>query len=322
MASMSLFDEVMRAEERVRAHVRETPVEPSDVLGALGNCTVHLKCENFQRTGSFKFRGAISKILALSEAERSRGVVTASTGNHGLAVSLAARLLGIPATIYHPVDASKTKLEGIGALGATPVAFGEDCVLCEGEARAHVQREGLAYVSPYNDIQVAAGQGTLAVELSRQLDGVDAVFVSVGGGGLISGVGAFLKQWQPHVQVYGCSPVNSAVMLHSLASEDLLEMTSLPTLSDGTAGGVEAGSITHGYCQSLIDHPVFVSEAEIAEAMRLVIGRHHMLVEGAAGAAVAGFLQKAPELKGKRVVIVLCGANLGVETLREVLCVS
>ena len=155
MASMSLFDEVMRAEERVRAHVRETPVEPSDVLGALGNCTVHLKCENFQRTGSFKFRGAISKILALSEAERSRGVVTASTGNHGLAVSLAARLLGIPATIYHPVDASKTKLEGIGALGATPVAFGEDCVLCEGEARAHVQREGLAYVSPYNDIQVA-----------------------------------------------------------------------------------------------------------------------------------------------------------------------
>jgi len=319
---MRLYDAVMRAESRVRGHVRETPVEPSVLLGVRGNCTVHLKCENFQRTGSFKFRGAISKLLALPEDVRRRGVVTASTGNHGLAVSLASQILGNPATIYHPLAAAAVKLAGISALGATTIATGEDCVLCEAEAREHARREGLAYISPYNDLQVAAGQGTLAVELSRQLDGVDAIFVSVGGGGLVAGIGSFLKQWQPQAEVYGCSPENSAVMLHSLDADGLLEMASLPTLSDGTAGGVEAGSITYGLCKEIIDHSVFVSEAEIASAMRLVIGTHHMLVEGAAGAAVAGFLQKADELAGKRVVIVLCGANLGLDTLREVLCAS
>ena len=316
---MGLYDEVMKAEARVRAHVRTTPVEPSIILGERGNCTVHLKCENFQRTGSFKFRGAISKLLALSDDARQRGVVAASTGNHGLAVSLASQILGNPATIYHPVDASQAKLQGIRALGADTVGYGEDCLLCETAAQEHVREQDLVYVSPYNDEQVAAGQGTLAVELSRQLDGVDAVFVSVGGGGLVSGIGAFLKEWQPHAQIYGCSPTNSAVMLHSLAADRLLDMASLPTLSDGTAGGVEAGSITFDHCRQVIDHSVFVSEEEIAAAMRLIISKHHMLIEGAAGAAVAGFLQKADELAGKRVVIVLCGANVGPETVKAVL---
>ncbi len=315
---MGLYDEVLRAEERVRPHVRETPVELSIPLGERGKCTVYLKCENFQRTGSFKFRGAISKLASLPDEIRERGVVAASTGNHGLAVSLASQILGNPATIFHPVNASEAKLEGIRALGAETVGFGDDCVLCEAAAQDHVRDAGLVYISPYNDAQVAAGQGTLAVELSRQLDGVDAVFVSVGGGGLVSGVGAFLKKWQPHVQIYGCSPTNSAVMLHSLAADRLLELESLPTLSDGTAGGVEAGSITYELCRQIIDHAVFVSEEQIAAAMRLVIGKHHMLIEGAAGVAVAGFLQRAEELEGKRVVIVLCGANVGLETLRVV----
>ena len=316
---MRIHDAILEAEARIRPHVRRTPVEPSSVLSR-GGCTVHLKCENFQRTGSFKFRGAMSKLSALPEAARKRGVVSASTGNHGLAVALASQILGNPATIYHPVGASASKLEGIRALGAHTIAFGEDCVLCEAEARAHVRREGLTYISPYNDLEVVAGQGTVGVELSRQLDGLDAVFVSVGGGGLVAGVGHALKAWAPGVRVYGCSPANSAVMLHSLESGRLLDLPSLPTLSDGTAGGVEAGSITYGLCAQVVDTPVLVSEAEIAEAMRRVIGTHHMLIEGAAGVAVAGFLQRAHELEGARVAIVLCGANLGLETLKEVLC--
>ena len=316
---MGLYDEVLKAEERVRPHARETPVEPSILLGKLGKCSVWLKCENFQRTGSFKFRGAISKLVALPDRMRERGVVAASTGNHGLAVSLASQILGNPAVIYHPTDAAESKLEGIRALGARTVAYGDDCVLCETAAQEYVAAEDLVYVSPYNDIQVAAGQGTLAVELSRQLEGVDALFVSVGGGGLVAGLGAFLKRWQPQIEIYACSPTNSAVMLHSLATDHILKMESLPTLSDGTAGGVEAGSITYELCKDVIDHAVFVSEDEIASAMRLIIGKHHMLIEGAAGAAVAGFLQKAEDLEGKRVVIVLCGANIGAETLKAVL---
>ena len=314
-----LCTEVLRAAERVTGHVRETPLEPSTVLSALGQCDVFLKCENLQHTGSFKFRGAFNKLSTLAPEARERGVVSASTGNHGLAVSLASKMLGNPATIYHPEDAAPTKLDGIRALGATTVGHGLDCVLCEAAAQVYVEESGLTYISPYNDPQVAAGQGTLAVELSKQIDGVDAVFVSVGGGGLISGIGAFIRKWQPEAKVYGCSPINSAVMLHSLAEEALLELPSIPTLSDGTAGGVETGSVTFPWCKEVIDHPVFVSEDEIAAAMRLVIGDHHMLIEGAAGAAVAGFLQRAHELAGKRVVIVLCGANVGLETLKEIL---
>ncbi|MFT5050958.1 MAG: threonine dehydratase [Chlamydiales bacterium] len=320
MSETELYAEIQHAAERIRAHVRETAVEPSALLaGRCAAASVHLKCENLQRTGSFKFRGALNRLLTMPAEDRARGVVAASTGNHGLAVAQSAQILGHPALIYHPTDAQETKLAGIRRLGAETRAHGQDCVECEAAARDHAAAKGLDYVSPYNDLQVVAGQGTIAVELQRQLEGVDAVFVSVGGGGLIAGIGTWLRRWQPQARLYGCSPTHSAVMLHSLAAGELLELESLPTLSDGTAGGVEAGSLTFELCQRVVDESVFVSEEEIAAALRCVVSEHHMLIEGAAATAVAGYLKVGRELAGKRVAILLCGANIASSTLKGLL---
>jgi len=311
---MDLASEVAAAEARIRPHVRETPLEPSPLLGE----GVWLKCENLQHTGSFKFRGALNKVLSLPGDERGL-VVTASTGNHGAAVARSAATVGGRAIVYVPEDADPGKLAGIRRLGAEIRPRGADCVETEAAARSFAEAEGLTYISPYNDPAVAGGQGTIAVELERQLGALDAVFVALGGGGLISGIGARLKATRPSCEVVACSPANSAVMHHSLIAGRILEMESAPTLADATAGGVEPGSITFAGCRAAVDRSLLVSEAEIAEAMRLVIGGHHLLIEGAAGVAVAAYRRVAAQYAGRRVAIVLCGANIGLEKLKRVL---
>jgi threonine dehydratase len=177
----------------------------------------------------------------------------------------------------------------------------------------------MTYISPYNDPQIVGGQGTIGAELVAQLDRIDAVFVSLGGGGLISGIAGYLKQARPGVQVIGCSPENSRVMIESVRAGAILDLPSLPTLSDGTVGGVEAGSITFDLCRQLVDSYVTVSEDEIAASLRDFIGAHHMLIEGSAAVAIAAFVRRAEEFAGKNVVIVLCGANISLETLCKVL---
>lgn len=316
---MQISEEIKSAEARIRKHVRLTPVEDAYALSADTDCNVILKLENFQKTGSFKLRGAFNKMLLLDEDIRSRGVVAASTGNHGAAVACAAAALDIPATVYVPTHADETKLKTIRAYGADIQAYGTDCVDAERQARAFSDDQNIAYVSPYNDVAVVAGQGSLGVELSNQIETIDAVFVSMGGGGLISGVGSYLKTINTKTEVVACSPANSCVMHQSLEAGELLDLPSEPTLSDGTAGGVEAGSITFGLCQSVVDHSVLVSEDEIAHAMRHVVSNHHVLIEGAAGAAVAGFLKERHRYVGKTVVILLCGANISMEVMKRVL---
>lgn len=316
---MNLPDEIREAEQRIRPFIRETPLERSLFLSHLGGASVHLKCENLQHTGSFKARGAMNKLLALSPSEREQGIVAASTGNHGAAVARSAAELGVPAIVYVPEDASPSKLENIRQRGAEVRHHGDDCVIAETFARAYADEHALPYVSGYNDAYVVAGQGTIGIELERQLDHIDAVFVALGGGGLISGIASYLKSLHPDVAVVGCSPENSKVMLESVRAGKILDLPSLPTLSDGSAGGVEPGSITFEWCRELIDEFVTVTEKEIAETLRTFIGAHHMLIEGAAAVAVAGYLLLQEQFKGKNVVIVLCGANIALETLRDVL---
>ena len=205
------------------------------------------------------------------------------------------------------------------ARGAAVKQVGDDCLLAESAAREEAAEQGLAYVSPYNDPEVVAGQGTLGRELHEQLEGIDAVFISMGGGGLISGVGNFLKAVRPGIEVVACSPANSCVMHQSLEAGELLDLPSEPTLSDGTAGGVEEGSITFELCQACIDRSVTVTEEEIAAAMKTVIGAHHTCIEGAAGVAAAAFLQDPDRYAGKDVAIVMCGANASIDVLKEVL---
>jgi threonine dehydratase len=312
--------QVLAAAERIGPYVRVTPLDHSLALSQQTGADVYLKLENQQYTGSFKVRGALSKLLALTAEQRAAGVVTASSGNHGAGVAFGLRQLGLPGVIFVPEHAAPTKVAAIRRYGGEVRFFGVDGVDTELFARQYADERGLTFISPYNDWDVVAGQGTIGLELAQQLPELDAVFVAVGGGGLISGIAGYLKAHaNKPVTVIGCQPENSAVMSASVAAGQILDMPSLPTLSDGTAGGIEPGAVTFELCRALVDQYVLVSEAEIGAAVRLAIETHHQLIEGAAGVAVAAFLKTAEQWHGKRVAIVLCGANISLEALRAVL---
>jgi threonine dehydratase len=316
---LNIVHEVEAAAIRIRPYLRRTYLEPSPVYSARTGANVWFKCENLQHTRSFKARGAVNKVMWLDDAARARGVTTASTGNHGAAVAFALGQLDARGIVFVPTTAHPAKVRMIEALGADVRAVGNDCVEAETVARQYADEHGMTYISPYNDPQIVGGQGTIGAELAAQLDRIDAVFVSLGGGGLISGIAGYLKQALPGVQVIGCSPENSRVMIESVRAGAILDLPSLPTLSDGTAGGVEAGAITFDLCRQLVDSYVTVTEDEIAASLRDFIGAHHMLIEGSAAVAIAAFVRRAEEFARKNVVIVLCGANISLETLCKVL---
>jgi len=311
--------EIQLAESRIRPRIRETILEHSLYLSRQSDANVYCKLENLQYTGSFKTRGAMNKVLSLTPEEQKRGVVTASTGNHGAAVAFSLNKLNASGIIFVPEIASPNKVEGIRRLGAEVRFFGQDCVEAEAHARQYASENQMTYISPYNDLQVAAGQGTIGVELASQLDMIDAVFVSLGGGGLISGIAGYLKSVHPDVKLVGCSPENSQVMIQSVKAGKILDLPSLPTLSDGTAGGLEPGAITFELCQALVDDYMTVTEDEIKESLLLFMQTHHMMIEGAAGVAIASYLKMKEQFKGKNVVIIICGANISLETLKEIL---
>jgi threonine dehydratase len=316
---MNLHTESIQAEQRIRPYIRETPLEPALALSQRGQSHVYLKLENLQPTGSFKLRGAMNKLLSLTPEQRAQGIVTASSGNHGAAVAYGLSRLGLQGQIFVPENASPVKVEMIRRFGAEVHPYGDDSGLTELYARDYAGQHGQVYISPYNDQHIIAGQGTIGVELARQLERIDAVFVTVGGGGLISGIAGYLKVTRPGIKVIGCLPENSPVMAESVKAGRIIEMESRPTLSDGSAGGIEPGAITFELCQKWVDDYMLVSEEEIKAAMRLVIESQHMLIEGAAGVAVAAYLKTAERFRAQNVVIVICGANISLETLKSIL---
>jgi threonine dehydratase len=310
--------EVLHAERRIRPHILETPVQSSPALSALSGAEVVIKAEHEQTTGSFKLRGAFNRLLTLPEDDRQRGVVAASSGNHGAAVAYACQALGIQATVYVPEGASPAKVGKIRSKGAAVVHYGTDGLDTELEARRVALETGMCYVSPYNDVAVMAGQGTLAVELHRQAGTLSRVYVAVGGGGLIGGMASYLAEVAPTVQIIGALPEASPVMAASVAAGRVIEMPTLPTLSDGTAGGMESDSVTFEVCRRLVHAWVTVSEDEIAGAMRLWATHHDGEIEGAAGVAMAACLRDAGRMDGARVGIVICGGNIAHDRWAEV----
>ncbi|MGB9090437.1 MAG: threonine/serine dehydratase [Pseudomonas farsensis] len=310
---LSLYEAISEAHEALRPQVSVTPLSHSAHLSALTQCQVYLKCEHLQHTGSFKFRGASNKLRLLPEAQRAAGVVTASSGNHGQGLTLAGKLLGVPVTVYTATTASKYKVDAIRALGAEVVSLDLDPLGVELEGGRQAELQGKPFVSPYNDPQVIAGQGTIGIELFQQQPELDAVFVAVGGGGLISGIGAALRALSPKTDIIGCWPQNAPTLQRSLEVGHIIEMLEDETLSDGTAGGVEPDSITFPLCQSLITRTVLVSEDEIKTAMRDVASGDRWIIEGAAAVAVAGMKKLAEQYRGKRVAVIICGRNITFE---------
>ena len=299
------------AEQRIRPHVRETPLKCSRGLSESSRANVFLKLDNHQEIGAFKIRGAANKLLSLPGEHAARGVVTASNGNHALAVATVGGKLGIPVEVFvsdHIDPLRRTRIESLGAQVCTVEG---DPLLAELEARREAERSNRVYVSPYNDFEIIEGQGTVAVEILRQLSlqRLDAVFVAVGGGGLIGGIGVHLNSVSPDTEIVACWPENSPALFECLRAGRIIEVPEKPTLSVSTAGGIEPGAITLELAQQVIDRSVLVTEAEILDAARRIYREDGEVIEGAAAVAVAAFLKTAADYVDRTVAIVICGGN-------------
>jgi threonine dehydratase len=304
---------------RVHDHAVVTPL--TGLAAATEECgtEILLKCEHQQKTGSFKVRGALAKLLSLSSDQRDRGVVAASSGNHGLGVAYALTTLGGKGIVCVPEHASPVKVAAIRRYGVEVRVMGREPAETESLARLLAAEARMSYISPYNDLDVIGGQGTVGEEIVLQLGGraVDAVVVAVGGGGLISGIGAAIKSELPGLRIIGASPVNDAALAASVRAGKVVQVDALPTISDGTAGGVEQGSITLPLCTELVDEWVLVTEPEIHPALRFMIDTEHQLIEGAAAMAIAAGLKAGHSSGGQAIVIVSCGANISSTALTE-----
>lgn len=307
-----------RAAARVADRVRHTPLHRSAAFSERLQADVWFKLENRQTTGSFKLRGAMNRLLTLTDEQRARGCVAASSGNHGAAVACAMQQLGVAGLIFVPEGTSPAKIEKIRHYGGKVERFGTDGLDTEQHAREYAAQHGMFYLSPYNDEAVVAGQGTIGVEILEQMPEVEVVFIAVGGGGLVGGVGAVLKEHNPDIRVVGCQPAASPVMSRSVEAGRILDLPSEPTLSDGTAGGIEDDAVTFPLNQAVVDDWVEVDEEQIAAAMKMYMDSEGDVIEGAAGVAIAGVLERAADVAGRKVVVVVCGGNVSQEVLASV----
>ena len=309
----------MEAHERTRDYLIPTPLEFSRYLSDQIDGEVWLKLDLVQRTASFKFRGALNKILSLTEEELDGGVVSASTGNYALAVAEAMRIRNRRATIYVGNDMDESRLGILRAHGLDLVVVDGDAWGAEIEARRVGDEEGKVYVSPYNDPIVVGGQGTCGYEISQQLPDLDAAFFACGAGGLLTGSSAWLKSHNPDVRTFGVSPSNSPVMFESVRQDKMITMDTKPTLADTCGGGVDLDTITLDYCRRYSDGIVLLSEDEIAAAIRLLFEQHRLVAEGSGVLGIGGILKNKEEFKGKKVVAVVCGRNIDLEVFKRII---
>lgn len=316
----SLQNDIISAQERIKPFIRKTPFDYARVLSKALNCHLYLKCEYLQHTGSFKLRGALNKILTLTEEEQKQGIVTASSGNHGTAVAYALNKLNLTGIVFTPENASETKIDNIRSYNIPVQFYGTDTMHTELHAIEYAKLHGMTYISPYNDYQVIAGQGTIAIELLQELNSIDAVLVPVGGGGLISGIAAYLKTQLPHCKIIGCLPSNSPVMAESIKAGKIITMASDETLSDATAGGIEPDAVTFELCQQWVDEFILVSEQEIKDAMLAFFKTQHQLIEGASGVALAAALKNKAQFAKQNIITVLSGANISITDLKKIVC--
>ena len=274
------------------------------------------KWECDQVTGSFKFRGALHKLRSLAPPLKLKGVISASTGNHGLAIARAAGLEGVGLKLFLPTTVADEKKRKIESLGIAPEFFGTDCQKTEAHARGIADRSGRTFVSPYNDWDIIFGAGTIGLEIAEDVPGVDDVIVPVGGGGLISGIASYLRAVNPGVRTVGVEPATSAFMAASIAAGRLVEVEEGETVADAVAGGIEPGSVTFPICRDFVDRILLVPETVIVRAMGLIFQGHHRAVEGAGALPLAALLHSPEIFRGRTVVLVVSGENIAPERFR------
>lgn len=311
---------IMAAAGRVQGRVRRTPLERDGLLSEQSGAEVYLKLENLQQTGSFKLRGATNRLLTLDERERAAGVVTASAGNHALGLAQAASALGVRATILVATTGSPAKIAALRRFPAEWVELvlhGKDYDEAEARAIALARETGRRFVSAYNDPEIMAGQGTVAVEILEDLPDVDVLLVPVGGGGILAGMGCWAKAINPGMRVIGVQSVASPQMHAAFEAGRLVTVEVQDSLADGLAGNIEPGSAMYELARRYTDEIVLVEEREIAEAMAWYLEQHHLVVEGSGAVGIAALQHgRIAGISGKKVAVVLTGRNVGVEKLR------
>ena len=306
---------VHSAREKIAGRLHVTPTLSATRIGARVGVQLVLKCENLQKTGSFKVRGVLNKLSRLSEESRKRGVVTVSAGNHAQALAWAAREAGVKATVVMPAAASPAKVDASRGYGAEVVLHGETSIQAFARARELERDRVLTFVHPFDDELVCAGAGTVGLELLEQARDLDVVVIGVGGGGLISGMLVALKESKPSLRVYGVEPVGASSMRQSLDQGHAVHLDSVNTIADGLAAPM-AGELNYEIVRRYADDVVLIDDATIAAGARELLFSAKLLAEPAGAAATAAILARAIPLRdGERVAAVVSGGNLNTAKL-------
>ena len=308
--------EIEAASHRLAGVAVRTPLLPADAVSEAVGAEVRLKCENLQRAGAFKIRGAFNFVSQLSDEQVGQGIITYSSGNHAQAVALTGKLRGIRAVVVMPTTAPPVKVQGTRRLGGEVVFEGTTSVERKVRAEAIAEEEGLVIVPPFDHRHIIAGQGTVGLEIARDWPDVDVVLVPIGGGGLASGVAAAVKRMHPAVKVIGVEPVGAATMRAALDHDGPTLLTEVSSIADGLLP-VIAGELTFEHARELLDDVVTVDDDSIRRATELLLSRQKLVVEFSGAATTAALLSRAVKVEDARVAVVISGGNLDPALLSQ-----
>jgi threonine dehydratase len=312
------FSDIQKAAAAIQPALVRTPTRHSRTLSGIAGCEVWLKFENRQFTASFKERGALNRILALSEAEKKRGVAAMSAGNHAQGVAYHAGRLGIPATIVMPVTTPFNKVKHTRDFGATVIQHGRDLVEADAEARRIAGEQGLTFIHPYDDPLVIAGQGTLAIEMLEDVPHLDALIVPIGGGGLISGCAIAAKAMKPSIEIFGAQSELYPAMFDAVKGLTPPPAPLVQTIAEGIAVK-RPGALTTGIVKRMVSDIFVVDENDIEHALSMILEIEKTLIEGAAASGFAALLEHAPRFQNRKVGIVMSGGNIDMRLLSNVI---
>lgn len=313
------LERIKKAQENIKEVVRKTPLFYTSTFSKQCGCNLYLKCENKQKTGAFKLRGAYNKVASLTEEEKSKGVIASSAGNHAQGVAYAATAFGVKSTIVMPVTAPQAKVQATKGYGADVIQAGQVYDECYAKA-VEVQKEtGATFLHPFNDLDVMAGQGTIGLEILEELQDVDVIVVPIGGGGLIAGIATAAKSIKPSVRVIGVQPEIVASTKASLEKGEVVTLPGAKSLADGISVSTP-GDICFEYIKKYVDEVVTVSEDDIAYGMFSLMERNKLIAEGAGASPIAALLAgKVEGIKGKNVVALVSGGNVDIATVSKII---
>jgi threonine dehydratase len=318
------INHIKDARKALKPFIKKTTLKYSHFLSSLCQGTIYLKLENTQLSHSFKIRGAFNKILKLTLEEKQKGIITCSSGNHGLATAIAAKKMDIAAKIVIPESAPRKKVDKIKKYNVDLLLYG-DYDEAEQKALELARQEGKIYISAYNDVDIIAGQGTIGLEILEEFPEVEKVLVPIGGGGLVAGIAIAIKNKNRAIEVIGAQSVASPVMYESLKAGKILKSEELKiqdSIADGLSGGIEENSMTFTITQKNVDEVILVKEETIKQAIRLLWEKDNQIIEGAGAVGLAVVLENKEQFKNKKTVIIITGGNINDELFNKITKVS